>query len=112
MQVIPVDHVTDCMDLFELVTNVKGLSSDKSQRLAIIALREDRMTRRIRAFIHVPTRTMLADGLTKIGTFENLLLFATTGRWKIDLVDGQFVRTRLRKATSVYTEDELINLDW
>ena len=34
MQVIPVDHVTDCMDLYELVTGKKGLSADKQQRIA------------------------------------------------------------------------------
>ncbi len=76
--IIPVDHVTDCMDLFDLVTNIKGLSNDKAQRLDILALREDRITRRIRNFVHVPTKAILADGLTKDGTFEQLLACVTT----------------------------------
>ena len=40
---IPVDHITDCMDLYELCCGEKGVSSDKNQRLVILSLREDRL---------------------------------------------------------------------
>ena len=114
MTIVPVDHVTDCMDLFELVTNVKGLSNDKAQRLAILALREDRITRRIRNFIHIPTKAMLADGLTKDGVFEQLLYCATTGRWRLKLNAEQWVRVRSRIACEgpSVKERELLELDW
>ncbi len=114
MSIVPVDHVTDCMDLFELVTNVKGLSNDKAQRLAILALRKDRITRRIRNFIHDPTKAMLADGLTKDGVFEQLLYYATTGRWILKLNAEHWVRVRSRigcEGPSV-EERELLALDW
>ena len=114
MCVLPVDQVTDCMDLFELVTNVRGLSNDKAQRLAILALREDRIMRRIRNFVHVPTKGMLADGLTKEGVFEQLLYYATTGRWQLNLADDQWIRVRSRAAcpTQTVEERELLELDW
>ena len=110
---IPVDQVTDCMDLFELITNTKGLTTDKAQRIAIMAIREDRFHGRIRGIFHIPTGMMLADGLTKDGQFDLLNLFCTTGRWKITLKDEQYMRIRVRRKTkSVCTELELENLDW
>ena len=112
--IIPVDQVTDCMDLFELVTNVKGLSNDKAQHLAILALREDRITRRIRNFIHAPTKGMLADGLAKDGVFEQLLRFATTGCCALNLKGDQWIRARSRPdstATAV-EERDLLEFDW
>ena len=112
VSVLPTDHVTDCMDLFELVTNVKGLSSDKSQRLAVLALREDRVTRRVRNFVHTPTATMLSDGLTKSGLFLRLMEFATTGLWKVELDAGSAVRVRQRVATADYNETDLEALSW
>ena len=112
MSVLPTDHVTDCMDLFELVTNVKGLSSDKSQRLAVLALREDRVTRRVRNFVHTPTATMLSDGLTKSGLFLRLMEFATTGIWKVELDQNNAVRVRQRVATADYSEADLEAISW
>ena len=44
-----------------------------------MALREDRMTGRVRCVVHVPTKAMLADGLTKEGIFDMLLCFLTNG---------------------------------
>ena len=37
---LPIDHLTDCKDVFELVTGLKGVPPDKQQRLPIMALRE------------------------------------------------------------------------
>ena len=94
---IPVDHVTDCMDLFELVCGVRGLSADKNQRLIITSLREDRSRSLIRRFQHWPTSIMLADGLTKGGFFPQLGQFVTTGKLIIHLAEDKLVRTRTWK---------------
>lgn len=91
---IPVDHVTDCMDLFELACGVKGLSADKNQRLVIASIREDRANKSIRRFMHFPTSVMLADGLTKGGMFPQLLRYLTTGRVAIELKDEKRIRQK------------------
>jgi hypothetical protein len=112
MSICPIDHVTDCMDLFELVCGSKGLASDKSQRVAVLALREDRMSGRIRFVMHWPTAGMLADGLTKSGVFPQLLRFCTCGMLFLPLKAEQFVRLRRRVASSSFTEGDLETLDW
>ena len=112
--ILPTDHVTDCMDLFELLTNMKGLTSDKSQRIAILALREDRMCGRIRFLFHFPTIAMLADGLTKSGLFPQLMKYVTTGFFIVSVKAESFVRLRRRYAqyAGSYSEQDLIELDW
>ena len=85
------------MDLFELVTGAKGIATDKNQRLVVIALREDRLSNRIRSYQHFPTSCMLADGLTKTGYFPQLLHFGTTGFLNIEVSD-RFIRQRLSLA--------------
>eukprot|EP00959_Pyramimonas_sp_CCMP1952_P190753 3989277-Pyramimonas_sp.AAC.1 len=62
---IPVDICADAMNLFELICFSKALQNDRHHRVGILALREDRLTRRIRNIIHSPTTVMLADQLTK-----------------------------------------------
>eukprot|EP00959_Pyramimonas_sp_CCMP1952_P224963 4703988-Pyramimonas_sp.AAC.1 len=39
---IPIDTMTDCRDLYELCTGMKGVPQDRSQRLIIVSLREKR----------------------------------------------------------------------
>ena len=112
MSILPIDHVTDCMKLFELMCNAKGLSSHKNQRIAILALREDRMSGRLRFIMHWPTAAMVADGLTKAGLFPQLMLFVTTGKLQLPLKPEQFVRLRRRVAAPSYTEKDLETLDW
>jgi hypothetical protein len=94
LTVVPVDQVTDCMDLYELVCGHKGLSADKNQRLVITSLREDRARGFIRRFMHWPTSVMLADGLTKPGNFPQLNSFGTTGRVTVRLSSDKWIRTR------------------
>ena len=57
---VPIDHFTDCRDLFHLVVGEKGVPQDRYQRLYILALREDRIKGTIRylSLIHIsePTR--------------------------------------------------------
>ena len=79
------------MDVFELACSAKGLSNDKTQRLVILGFRELRRYGLFRALVHVPTSAMLADGITKVGKFTNLLRFGSTGyvRWG-DLGDKCF----------------------
>ena len=108
--IIPHDSVTDYMDLFELITGGRGIPSDKSQRTAIMALRENRIHHHIRSLFHVPTRIMLADGLTKEGWFDQLLAYCTTGKWKITLVEGQAVRHKRATQHPEATEKEIENL--
>eukprot|EP00959_Pyramimonas_sp_CCMP1952_P101945 2131992-Pyramimonas_sp.AAC.1 len=64
--IVPCDGITDCMDLFELVSGGRGLTTDKTQRISIMSLREDRLTGRFRRITHVPTASMLSDGMTKL----------------------------------------------
>ena len=110
--IVPVDHVTDCMDLFELATGSKGLSNDKTQRIVVMSIREDRLCRRIRNFFHVPTAGMIADGLTKPGTFYQLLRFATTGTMQVSLKSSQYLRMRESppKRTDPPSESEIIDI--
>jgi len=109
--VIAHDSMTDCMDLFELITGGRGVPSDKSQRVAIMALREDRVHHRIRSVLHVPTRTMLADGLTKEGWYDQLLVYCTTGKIKMVLLPDQAVRHKRASLHPEATEKEIENLD-
>ena len=108
---LPVDHITDCMDLFELCCGGKGLTADKSQRVIILSLREDRLTGRIRTFIHVPTQAMLADGLTKAGVFFQLLRFATTGLFAVVIAADKMIRLRTRSRITEFTANDLEHLD-
>eukprot|EP00973_Karenia_brevis_P086992 12063315-Karenia_brevis.AAC.1 len=91
---ISVDICTDAMNLFELIVHKKTLPNDKHHRVGILALREDRMIRRIRNVVHIPTSHMLADPLTKRMTSRIFLIFVTTGIWKLDLKSEQKVRLR------------------
>ena len=61
---IHVDMNTDAMDLFELICHTKSLPNDKHHLVGILALREERLTRRIRNIIHLPSGMTLLDQLT------------------------------------------------
>ncbi len=92
--IIPVDHITDCMDVFELVTGHKGIPADKTQRIIIMSLREDRLKRHIRTLYHYPTVAMLADALTKQGFFPQFLCYCTTGFVRLPFKNDQYIRAR------------------
>ena len=80
-----VDHYIDCMDLWDLACGKKGIPQDKSQRLAILSIREERRALRLRRFYHITTQYMLADLLTKfLGYYSPCLQqLLSTGRWTI-----------------------------
>ena len=98
---VPVDSWTDCLDLMELTTGLKGVPQDRHQRLAILALREKRVAGRIRLSYWMQTDWMIANALTKhdpnCPTMWELL---TAGRWQIE---GQ---VRVRKSIKVEDYDE------
>ena len=110
----PCDNCTDCHDLLDLITGVKGVPSDKSQRLAVLALREDRLTGRTRFWLHIPTDSVLPDGLTKVkpGGFSVLMRFATTGEWILqDGIDKDHpVKLRKMQRRSQYEESDLLDI--
>ena len=62
---VPVDHYTDCNDLFELMTGEKGVPQDKTQRLYIMGLREDRITRCITTIFNSVQFSMKKSFVTK-----------------------------------------------
>eukprot|EP00959_Pyramimonas_sp_CCMP1952_P442041 9253767-Pyramimonas_sp.AAC.1 len=99
----PRDAVTYCMDFFELITGGRGTPPDKSQRVAIVALREDRVQHRIRSLLHVPARISLAHGVTKEGWFGQLLLMAPQA-------NDQAVRHKRAVQHPEATEKEIDNL--
>eukprot|EP00959_Pyramimonas_sp_CCMP1952_P347627 7281570-Pyramimonas_sp.AAC.1 len=76
---IPIDIVTDCYDLYQVTTGLKGIPVDKTQRLTIFSLREDRLSGRIRMIYHWPTEIMIMDALTKQGTFPQMQDYLQSG---------------------------------
>ncbi len=57
---VSIDLCTDAINVFELVHR-KAYPNDKHHRVGIFALREDRITHRLRHIVHLPTNVMLAD---------------------------------------------------
>ena len=112
--ILPIDSYTDCMDLWELACGMRGIPSDKSQRLCILSIREERMTRRIRGFGHLPTSCILPDALTKVGTFPVLMHWQTTGIWQVNATTtrGKPIKMRVmeRREEEDIDEDDLVNI--
>ncbi len=82
----------DCVDLWELSCGLRGVPQDKSQRLGILAIREERRSFRLRRLYHIVTHFMLADPMTKhIGyVSKSLYELLTSGNWTL----GDKVRVR------------------
>ena len=120
--VIPVHGVTDCKDLLELATGERGIPADRSQRLAVLSIREERLSGRCRIMSHIPTQIMLSDALTKLGTFPVFNKYLTTGVWDTSLKPfvGSTAKSKAKLEITTrtiarrpeYTEDDLINLDY
>ena len=68
------------------------------------------MSRRIRNFIHVPTNSMVMDGLTKIGTFPELIRLVSSGDFVISSPDHKYVSLRTSVARDVFDENDLMTL--
>ena len=108
--ICPIDHYTDCKEFGELCCGLRGVPSDKSQRLAVLSMREDRLSGRLRNFILVDTDNMLADGLTKPGTFPELMRYMTTGFWKLTPHATRPIMLRKLQRSAVYDEDDLVRI--
>ena len=82
---LPVDMGIDCMDFWELCCGYRGIPQDKSQRLAVLAIREERRTHRLRRLYHLRTASMLSDMLTKVSGWDSVSLkeLVTSGFWTI-----------------------------
>eukprot|EP00959_Pyramimonas_sp_CCMP1952_P009508 198391-Pyramimonas_sp.AAC.1 len=104
---IPVDICTDAVNLFELICFSKALPNDKHHRVGILALREDRLTRRIRIVIHIPTTVMLADQLTKKTRSPIFMKFLATGEWSIHLKERSIGLRRGVRRPATYSEQDL-----
>ena len=115
--VLPVHAVTDCKDLLDLITGAKGIPADRSQRLCVLSIREERLSGRCRVVSHIPTQIMIADCLTKIGTFPIMLRYLTCGHWNTDLSPYVHhskkqlqITTRMIGERKNFTEDDLMRL--
>ena len=105
---VPIDVMTDCMDVWELLCGIKGLSNDKSQRLVVLGLREYRLLGIVRSVYHIQTSTMLADGLTKVGKFPQLYKFCTTGLVKYGNLQQKFLRLKSERVRiHIASEDQM-----
>ena len=109
---IRTDQYTDCLDFWQLCCGEKGIPSDKGSRLAILSMREERLSGRIRAFIHIPTEIMLVDGLTKVGLYPVLMRHLTTGFWATGGVPtAKSITMRIADRKQDFDEDDLVQLD-
>ena len=106
---IPIDHYTDCRDLFQLMVGEKGVPQDRYQRLYILSLREDRLKGAIRRVLWIPTGGMLADPLTKSMLSPILYDLLTHGYWRCKCTQLQpLVAPPLR--VSSFTEETIMDM--
>ena len=106
---LPIDSLTDCMDLMQLVTGAKGVPQDRTQRLLILSLREKLMVHKLRHFGWLHTKDMCANNLTKPDLKDQSLnQLMDTGRFTT--VDSAIVRKSGSKRTQF--EERLISSRW
>eukprot|EP00959_Pyramimonas_sp_CCMP1952_P137967 2887852-Pyramimonas_sp.AAC.1 len=109
---IVTDHYTDCLDFWQLCCGVKGVPSDKDSRLSILSIREERLTGRIRYFVHCPTHNMICDALTRTGVFPQIMRLVSTGVWQIVTINGkQFTARKVQNRKQEYIERDLLRLE-
>ena len=104
---MPVDMIIDCMDCWQLCCGYRCIPQDKAVRLAVLALREERRTYRLRRLMHCRTKWMLSDMLTKSLNPDSVSLrqLVTCGRWTLS--DEIRVRTLFgRPPPSANSQDE------
>ena len=108
--IVPIDQVTDCKDVFELITGSKGVPQDRYQRIYVMALREDRIKGAIRRFMWIPTTSMLADCLTKSMISNIMYDLLHFGYWQFDN-SGQDPLCALELQHSLnFDETDLVNI--
>ena len=77
--IVPVDHLTDCADFYELACGERAMPQDKAQKLYVTSFREMRLRGKIRRFLLIPTESMLADALSKVMKSEQLMRLLSCG---------------------------------
>ena len=108
---LPMDFYGDCRDLFELVTGERTLPQDKTQRLYVLAVKEARLSGRLRYVNLVPTQSMTADCLTKSMISECMMLLLTTGIVMFKNEKDHAVLSRTLPTFEEIEEDDLLLKD-
>ena len=108
---LPMDFYGDCRDLFELVTGERTLPQDKTQRLYVLAVKEARLSGRLRYVNLVPTQSMTADCLTKSMVSECMMLLLTTGIVTFKNEKDHAVLSRTLPVFEEIEEDDLLLRD-
>ena len=103
---LPIDHLTDCMDLVDLWTGQRGAPQDRSQRLIILSLREKRMIHKLRHLLHVDTKDMAANRLTKFDGKDYALLHLLDFG-SLNFKQQATLRPRPQDRWHIYNEDDL-----
>ncbi len=62
-------------------------------------------------FVHLCTENMICDGLTKQGTFPQLMRLVTTGYLVLRNITNKPIRLRVLKRRCQFTEEDLVSLD-
>eukprot|EP00438_Fugacium_kawagutii_P029807 Skav231475 [mRNA] locus=scaffold1100:530653:539709:- [translate_table: standard] len=101
---LPIDDYGDCNDVFQLTTGCKTLPQDKNQRIYVLSLRESRLAGRIRWMALVPTRSMIADALTKPMISAQMMQLLTTGCLTIENEETHHVQ--MKRLPPKYEIDE------
>jgi len=110
---MPIDSVTDCLDLMELITGSKGCPQDRGQRLIVLSLRERRLLGKTRSCSHCVTTDMVCNSLTKHDDSAQLRDVLTTGYLKFSqMLQHRPMSDQARKHFSKhgYEESTLLNM--
>ena len=110
-RLFPVDTATDCRDFFELCTGSRSLPQDKSQRLYVLAVKEARVSGRLRYLMLWPTQSMLADALTKPMTSLQLMQTLSSGFIEIKNEEKHHVLLRRLPVLGDIKEEDLHKAD-
>ena len=110
--IIPSDHMTDCHDMYDLISGNKPLPQDRTQRMYVMSLREERVSGRLRYLYKTPTESMLADAITKSGFKPQMMDFLSTGLLVLRNEPKQKMSVRyIKNYKQDATEEELATLD-
>ena len=104
--VLPLDQMTDCNDAYELITGGRPLPDDKTQRLYIESMRQERLAGTIRHFYKVPTQSMLADCLTKVMASRQMELLLTRGILDMHNETAQCIKVRRQQVRDRHQSED------
>jgi len=110
LYVIPIDHLTDCADFFELACGERTMPQDKAQKLYITSFREMRLVGKIRRFLLIPTESMVADALTKAIKPLQIWKLLTSGAVRFENTAKHPITQRMLSRQQEFTEKDLSDL--